>query len=392
MALLGPGRARGLRRAGSAELKRAAGGGGGGRRPPAGRRGAGLENVGNTCFLNSVLQCLTYTPPLATALVQGGGGSISASCGRANCSACALRDLVRRSYATPRRTMVPASFVAGLPELSGSFRAGRQEDAHEYVRCLMERICEDGGSGPRPQFGGSERVDGVKKMPCTPALQIFGGRLRSRIVCTQCGHCSDTFEPMMDLSLECLSAGSLEEALGSFTAEEALDGENRYACAACGLKVRAVKRLTLEDAPQVLALQLKRFDPCLLGGKMDRFIAYPKVLDAGSFTSGGSGATYRLYAVLVHAGPSAAAGHYFCYARSPAGGWLKLDDDVVLRASERAALSQRAYILFYERQPGAAPRPGPSRPILPGLLRLLRPPRARRPRATPRGGPAAGFP
>ena len=237
--------------------------------------------------------------------------------------------------------------MRSLRQVSRSFRMGRQEDAHEYARCLIDRLHEDGLKRVSPKPSPTEAETGL-------VSQIFGLRLRSRIRCTKCEYASDTFEPAMDLSLEVLRAKSLEKALASFTAPEKLDGSNKYMCPVCKSKQKAVKQFTVDKAPNVLTVQLKRFDPRLMGGKIDRRIDYPAELDLGPSTSSRERSVYRLFAVLVHAGRSVNSGHYFCFTKSPAGVWLECDDSSVHHASERTVLSQKAYMLFYVRESAVA--------------------------------------
>ena len=55
------------------------------------------------------------------------------------------------------------------------------------------------------------------------------------------------------------SIESLEDALDQFTGPELLDGENEYKCNRCKSYVKAQKRLTVHEAPNVLTIVLKRF-------------------------------------------------------------------------------------------------------------------------------------
>ncbi|CAL0307069.1 unnamed protein product [Lupinus luteus] len=305
--------------------------------------GAGLRNLGNTCFLNSVIQCLTYTEPLAAYLQSG---KHKTSCRVAGfCALCAIQNHVSRALQSTGRILSPEHLVGNLRCISRNFRNARQEDAHEYMVNLLEsmhKCCLPSGI-PSESNGAYEK---------SLVHKIFGGRLRSQVKCQQCNYSSNKFDPFLDLSLEIFKADSLQKALANFTAAELLDGgERQYQCQKCKQKVRALKQLTIHKAPYVLTIHLKRFFAHDPGLKIKKKVNFGCALDLKPFVSGSydGDVKYSLYGVLVHSGSSTHSGHYYCYVRTSNNMWYTLDDNRVSHVSEREVLNQQAYMLFYVR-------------------------------------------
>ncbi|EMS51605.1 Ubiquitin carboxyl-terminal hydrolase 21 [Triticum urartu] len=231
-------------------------------------------------------------------------------------------------------------------ELSSDFRPGQQEDAHEFLRCLLDNLHKctlDPKSKGKPSSFDEESI--VK--------QVFGGRLKSLLTCRDCGHCSETFEPFLDLSLEIDQVDDLVAALESFTkVEQVGDDENKLTCESCKVQVCKDKRLVLDKAPDVIAFQLKRFttlDNSI--EKIDKHVAYPPELDLKPFHNNPDKEElmYDLYGVVEHSGlPN--YGHYVCTIRSSPSTWHLMNDSNVDSITETCALNQEAYILFYVRQ------------------------------------------
>ncbi|GMP53312.1 hypothetical protein CsSME_00018802 [Camellia sinensis var. sinensis] len=323
----------------------------------------GLKNLGNSCYLNSVLQCLTYTPPLASFCLNS---LHSSSCDSAlaeirECPFCILEKRIARSLSVDLTLDTPAKMNSCLRIFAEHFRFGRQEDAHEFLRyvidachntCLRLKKLQQrrkGGGGDDEGFGGG-----------TVVKEIFGGALQSQVKCLNCGAESNKVDEIMDISLDVLHSTSLKESMQKFFQAEVLDGNNKYNCKKL---VTARKQMSLLQAPNVLVIQLKRFEG-VFGGKIDKAIAFEEVLVLSSYMCKASQDThveYKLFGTIVHSGFSPDSGHYYAYIKDAMGRWYCCNDSYVKLSNLEEVLSEKVYILFFSC---TKQRPGPANTAL----------------------------
>ncbi|KAI8979731.1 hypothetical protein BDF20DRAFT_835706 [Mycotypha africana] len=324
--------------------------------------GPGLVNGDNTCFMNSVLASLTYTPALTQYLLATNHYDTCSAKGF--CALCALQKHVHRCFRDPMSyqpgaAFYPKEFAENLTSINSQLTLGRQEDAHEFYMHLLSSIQK-------------ASVHGLGKLP--PHIvntdfiyQVFGGKLQSQVKCCSCQGTSNTYQDYLDLSVDLNFSLHLRQTLADFIRPEVLgeDPLNRYKCPSCNQETQAEKRMTISELPLMLTVHLKRFAYDLKRQKMIKLnqrIGFDEVLDMAPYVCKEKKieeAKYELYAVLVHSGPRCDYGHYYTYVKSSNDdGWYCMDDDIVRPASQEEMKTSKAYMLFYRQHtlvPSAEP-------------------------------------
>lgn len=299
--------------------------------------------------------------------------------------------------------VIPSNFLAKVWKHSTVRHLARhdQHDAQEFYNAVIDGLETDVLSYQKAlrsmqqtiKYQSQIRtVQPPAKSPQSCIKDIFGGSLRSVLICDECGCKRSQIESFLNLSLPLKNEFPSESAvaarekmttrretsnihacLNHFTDPETLS--DPIYCPSCNRKTKTLKQHTFAKLPRVLCLHLKRFDAAS-NKKISDFVSYPASdLDMGKYLphwcekvseeSKESDSTqldadspkvlYDLFATVNHRG-TLHKGHYTSNVKI-GDHWYHCNDAFVCHAGEghgekEVLLAEGAYMLFYLRKDG----------------------------------------
>ncbi|EAT37110.1 AAEL010854-PA [Aedes aegypti] len=329
----------------------------------------GLWNIGNTCFMNSIIQCLSHTRELTNFLRQQSTTERGTS--KDHKILAEYTKLIKDMWSGTTRSVNPSELKYAFSSKHRMYSGSAQQDAQEFLRFFIDSLhCALNESVKREPINRAiedddmdNRVkatmmwDWYSRVENSMIKNLFVGLLRSTLKCTYCNGASVTFDPFWDLSLPLPSTNSrckLENCMDMFVKEEVMDGIDQPTCSRCKARRKCTKSLTIERFPKYLVIHLKRFSETRWSNKLTNVVEFPtgeRELNLQPYASEDHSGpvNYSLYGISNHMG-STAGGHYVAVCKHPVTKeWNEFNDNFVSETSERSLVTSSAYVLFYER-------------------------------------------
>ncbi|KYO32208.1 ubiquitin carboxyl-terminal hydrolase 32 isoform X3 [Alligator mississippiensis] len=184
---------------------------------PTEKGATGLSNLGNTCFMNSSIQCVSNTQPLTQYFISGRHlyelnrtNPIGMKGHMAKC----YGDLVQELWSGTQKNIAPLKLRWTIAKYAPRFNGFQQQDSQELLAFLLDGLHEDlnrvhdkpyvelKDSDGRPDWEvAAEAWENHLRRNRSIVVDLFHGQLKSQVKCKTCGHISVRFDPFNFLSL-----------------------------------------------------------------------------------------------------------------------------------------------------------------------------------------------
>ncbi|KAL3857432.1 hypothetical protein ACJMK2_012103, partial [Sinanodonta woodiana] len=177
----------------------------------------GLNNLGNTCFMNAALQCVSNTWPL-TQYFTGGLHLYELNrvnpLGMKGHIAQRYGELVKDMWSGSSKTIAPLKLRWTIGKYAPRFNGFQQHDSQELLSFLLDGLHEDlnrvhdkpyielkDSDGRPDEIVAQEAWENHLLRNKSIVVDLFHGQLKSQVRCKECGHISVRFDPFNYLSL-----------------------------------------------------------------------------------------------------------------------------------------------------------------------------------------------
>ncbi|CAG9318807.1 unnamed protein product [Blepharisma stoltei] len=177
----------------------------------------GLQNLGNTCFMNSALQCIAHTLPLTNFFITnefqrdintnnplGTKGAVLAY---------SYADLIKEMW-TNSSSISPWSFKKTIAKFAPQFTGYQQHDSHELLSYLLTGLHEDLNRVKKKPYTEKPETDNKSDQEAAHEawewflmrnqsiiVDLMYGQCKSTLTCPHCNRISITFDPFLSFSV-----------------------------------------------------------------------------------------------------------------------------------------------------------------------------------------------
>jgi ubiquitin carboxyl-terminal hydrolase 8 len=341
----------------------------------------GLVNLGNTCFLNAVIQSLRYCTDFTNYFLTNAYLSHVKNDRNTASIVEETADVFKGMWngdVKARASMAPRGFVSSASRISSQsptyseLFSGGQSDSSEALSFVLDAIHEGVSRSVKMDIVGTPKsqhdIYHIKSLEAwsqfyakgySPVIESFFGQQMTATICKSCNNKNSRFEPWMMIKApidNTKDTQTLSECIDKAFDKEVLED---YQCDNCNKRGQAELEHTISKLPPILIISLKRFDNKnnkirtkvtvdLDKNDMSKWTSFPAVSKHIS-------TDYSVFAVIEHLGGSR-GGHYLSYTKHN-DEWISYDDTNIASVSAKDVINNNSYVLFMTRNNYVSPKP-----------------------------------